>query len=223
LLTYDEICYKILLNNFHSTPLPLGVEKLPNILSTVRLILAPVFFFLFLQDDLILRGISLVVYTVAALTDYFDGYIARRYEVESDFGVFLDPLADKFLTFAAFICLPFLDPSQFPWWAIGLIVFRDISITLLRIYSDRKGIMMETRKTAKAKTAIQMGFLYIALLLGFLMLIPGAPANFVQTIFETNILYWGMMAVVAITVYSGIEYLYVNRNLFKTADESARK
>lgn len=214
LSTYDEICCEILLHNFHSTPLPLGVEKLPNILSSTRLIMAPIFFFLFIQDDLIWRGLSLLVYTVAALTDYFDGYVARRYEVESDFGVFLDPLADKFLTFAAFICLPFLDPSQFPWWAIGLIVIRDITITLLRIYSDRKGIMMETRNTAKAKTAIQMGYLYIALLLGFLMLIPGATASFVHTVFETNILYWGMMGVVAITVYSGIEYLYVNRTLF---------
>ncbi|CAN5488195.1 hypothetical protein BH23BAC3_BH23BAC3_28150 [soil metagenome] len=212
--TYDEICCEILLNNFPSTLLPLGVEKLPNILSTTRLIMAPIFFFLFIQDDLIWRGLSLIVYTVAALTDYFDGYFARRYEVESDFGVFLDPLADKFLTFAAFICLPFLDPSQFPWWAIGLIVIRDITITLLRIYSDRKGIVMETRKTAKAKTAIQMGYLYIALLLGFLMLIPGATANFVYSVFKTDILYWGMMGVVAITVYSGIEYLYVNRNLF---------
>jgi len=192
----------------------MSVEKLPNILSTVRLIMAPIFFFLFIQDDLIWRGLSLIVYTVAALTDFFDGYFARRYKVESEFGIFLDPLADKFLTFAAFICLPFLDPSQFPWWAIGLIVIRDITITLLRIYSDRKGIIMETRKTAKAKTAIQMGYLYIALLLGFLMLIPGATASFVYSVFETDILYWGMMGVVAITVYSGIEYLYVNRNLF---------
>lgn len=197
------------------------MEKLPNILSTARLILAPVFFFLFIQEDLLIRGISLVVYTVAALTDYFDGYYARKYGVESKYGIFLDPLADKFLTFAAFICLPFVDASQFPWWAIGLIVIRDVAITLLRIYSDRKGIILETRNTAKAKTAIQMGFLYIALLLGFLMLIPGAPANFVHSIFETNILYWGMMAVVAVTVYSGIEYLYVNRNLFKIADDAA--
>lgn len=214
LSTYDEICCEIHLNNFHSTLLPLSVEKLPNILSTTRLLLAPIFFFLFIQDDLIWRGLSLIVYTVAALTDYFDGYIARRYEVESDIGVFLDPLADKFLTFAAFICLPFLDSSQFPWWAIGLIVFRDITITLLRIYSDRKGIAMETRKTAKAKTAIQMGYLYIALILGFMLLIPGAISQFVYSVFETDILYWGMMGVVAITVYSGIEYLYVNRNLF---------
>ncbi|REL29226.1 CDP-diacylglycerol--glycerol-3-phosphate 3-phosphatidyltransferase [Rhodohalobacter sp. SW132] len=183
-------------------------------LSSLRLILAPIFLLLFIQDDLWLRGISLVVYTIAALTDYFDGYYARRYEVESDFGVFLDPLADKVLTFAAFVCLPFLDPSQFPWWAIGVIVFRDIAITMLRVYSDRKGIMMETRKTAKAKTAIQMGYLYVALLLGFLLLIPGTTHEIVQTIYGTNIMYWGMMVVVAITVYSGVEYLYVNRKLF---------
>ncbi len=175
--------------------------------------MAPIFLFLFIQDDLLLRGLSLVVFTIAALTDYFDGYYARLYEVESDFGIFLDPLADKFLTFAGFICLPFLDPTQFPWWAIGLIVFRDVIITLLRIYSDRKGITMETRKTAKAKTAIQMIYLYLALLLGFLMLIPGTTSEIVATIFSTDVLYWGMMGVVAITVYSGVEYLYVNRNL----------
>lgn len=214
LSTYDEICSEILLNNFHSTPLPLGVEKLPNILSTARLVMAPVFFILFIQDDLLWRGLSLVVFSLAALTDYLDGYFARLYEVESDLGVFLDPLADKFLTFAGFICLPFLDPSQFPWWAIGLIVFRDISITLLRIYFDRKGIVMVTRNLAKAKTAIQMAYLYVALLLGLLMLIPGTISNIIQTIFAADIFYWGMMVVVAITLYTGIEYLYVNRNHF---------
>jgi len=193
------------------------VEKLPNILSSVRLILAPIFFVLFIQEDLLIRGISLVVYTVAALTDYFDGYYARKYEVESKSGIFLDPLADKFLTFAAFICLPFIDPSQFPWWAIVLIVIRDIAITLLRIYSDTKGIIMETRKTAKAKTALQMGYLYIALLLGFLLLIPGQTEEIMLYILSTNVLFWGMMVVVAVTLYSGIEYLYVNRKLFKNS------
>lgn len=210
----DEICSKILLNNFRYTPLPLSVEKLPNILSSVRLVLAPIFFFLFIQEDLLLRGISLAVFTIAAITDYFDGYYARLYEVESDLGIFLDPLADKFLTFAGFIALPFLDPSQFPWWAIGLIIFRDVAITILRIYSDRKGITMQTRQTAKAKTAIQMVFICLCLLLGFLLLIPGPTADIVQTIFASAILYWGMMIVVAITLYSGIEYLYVNRTLF---------
>lgn len=194
------------------------VKRLPNILSGTRLLMAPIFFFLFIQDDLLLRGISLVVFTVAALTDFFDGYFARKYKVESNFGIFLDPLADKFLTFAGFVCLPFVDASQFVWWAIILIVIRDVTITLLRIYSDRQGIVMETRKTAKIKTATQMGYLYVALLLGFLILIPGATSEVVRTIFSTDILYWGLLAVTAITVYSGIEYLYVNRNLFSSSE-----
>lgn len=190
------------------------MKKLPNILSGARLLLAPVFFLLFIQEDLIWRGISLIIFTIAALTDFFDGYFARKYQVESTFGVFLDPLADKFLTFAGFVCLPYVDPAQFVWWAIILIIIRDVAITLLRIYSDRKGIVMETRKSAKIKTAIQMGYLYVALLMGFLILIPGATSTFVHVIFDTNILYWGLLSVTFITVYSGIEYLFVNRNLF---------
>lgn len=178
--------------------------------------MAPIFLYMFIQDDIVWRGLSLVVFTIAAVSDAVDGYYARKYDVESDFGVFLDPLADKFLTFAGFVCLPFLDPSQFPWWAIVLIVIRDIIITSLRILSSRKGLQLETRKTAKIKTAIQMGFLYVALLFGFLLLFGGQFGNIVNTIFATNIFYWALMVVVAITVYSGIEYLYVNRSLFRS-------
>lgn len=176
--------------------------------------MAPVFLLLFIQDDILLRGLSLVVFTIAAITDYFDGYYARKYQVESEVGVFLDPLSDKFLTFAGFVCLPFVDASQFPWWAIGLIVIRDITITGLRIYAKRRDIVMETRKTAKWKTAIQMGFLYVALLFGFLTLFGGNFGEIIQSVYATNIFFWAMMGVVAITVYSGIEYLVVNRRLF---------
>jgi len=190
------------------------LEKIPNILSAFRLAMAPVFLLMFIQDDIMWRGLSLVVFTIAAVTDAIDGYYARRYDVESDIGVFLDPLADKFLTFAGFVCLPFLDPGQFPWWAIGLIVIRDVIITSLRVISSRKGIVLETRKTAKVKTAIQMGFLYVALLFGFLILFGGQLGDIVNSIFATNIFYWALMAVTAITVYSGIEYLYINRSLF---------
>ena len=176
--------------------------------------MAPIFLILFIQDDILWRGLSLVVFAVAAITDAIDGYYARRYDVESEFGIFLDPLADKFLTFAGFVCLPFLDPHQFPWWAVFLIVIRDVIITVLRIYSTRRGITLQTRVTAKAKTAIQMGFLYITLLFGFFILFEGGFGETIQSIFETNIFFWGMMAVVTITVYSGIEYLVVNRKLF---------
>ncbi len=189
------------------------MEKLPNILSGFRLAMAPVFLVLFIQEDILLRGLSLVVFAVAAITDYFDGYYARRYKVESDFGIFLDPLADKFLTFAGFVCLPFLDPGQFPWWAVVVIVLRDIIITSLRIFTNRRGITLVTRKTAKAKTAIQMGYLYVALLFGFFLLFGGAFGEFVHTIYDLNLFFWGMMLVVAITVYSGVEYFAVNRRI----------
>lgn len=177
--------------------------------------MAPVFLLMFIQDDIWWRGFSLVVFTIAAVTDAVDGYYARRYEVESEFGIFLDPLADKFLTFAGFVCLPFLDPGQFPWWAVILIVIRDVAITSLRVYSSQKGIVLETRKTAKIKTAIQMGFLYVALLFGFLLLFGGKFGEVVHMIFATNIFYWALIVVTIITVYSGIEYFVVNRKLFK--------
>lgn len=191
------------------------MDKIPNILSSLRLLLAPLFLYLFIQEDLWIRGLSLLVFTTAALTDAFDGYLARKYKVESKFGAFLDPLADKFLTFAGFVCLPFLDPVQFPWWAIIVIVLRDVVVTVLRMYATSKDLMMETRSTAKIKTAIQMGYLYVALLFGFLLLFDGGFGNWVRTIFEMDIFYWGMVAVAAITVYSGLEYLVTNRSLFK--------
>ncbi|MEX2435216.1 MAG: CDP-diacylglycerol--glycerol-3-phosphate 3-phosphatidyltransferase [Balneolaceae bacterium] len=195
------------------------MEKLPNILSAFRMLMAPVFLFLFIQDDILLRFISLVVFALAAVTDYLDGYYARIYKVESDFGIFLDPLADKFLTFAGFICLPLLDPTQFPWWAVIVIMIRDISITLFRIFADRRGIVLQTRTMAKVKTAIQMIYLYIALLVGFLILIPGQTSIIAQSIFNADVFFWGMMGVVIITVYSGIEYFYVNSDLLSKKSE----
>lgn len=189
------------------------MDKIPNLLSSFRLLMAPLFLYLFIQEDLLLRGISLVVFAIAAITDAVDGYLARKYDVESEVGIFLDPLADKFLTFAGFVCLPFLDAAQFPWWAVVLIVLRDISITVLRIYTKKKNITLETRSTAKAKTAIQMTFLYVTLLTGFLMLFGGNFGEIINSVFATNIFFWAMMIVTAITVYSGIEYVVVNRKI----------
>ncbi|MEX2601951.1 MAG: CDP-diacylglycerol--glycerol-3-phosphate 3-phosphatidyltransferase [Balneolaceae bacterium] len=190
------------------------MQNLPNILSALRIVLAPIFLVMYLQDELVWRSLSIAIFAIAAVTDYFDGYIARTYNVESDSGIFLDPLADKILTFAGFICLPFLDPGQFPWWAVIVIMVRDIGITVLRVYSDRKGIVMETRYTAKLKTLIQMIFLYISLLIGVFLQSDILFSAHVQAFMETNIMFWLMTFVAAITVWSAIEYLYVNRKLF---------
>ncbi|MFN1835988.1 CDP-alcohol phosphatidyltransferase family protein [Balneola sp. MJW-20] len=196
------------------------MQNIPNILSTTRLLLAPVFLFMYIQDALVWRSLSVAVFAVAAVTDYFDGKIARYYQVESDYGVFVDPLADKFLTFAGFLCLPFLDSSQFPWWAVGVILFRDIVITVLRLYAGRKNLEMKTRITAKIKTMVQMIFLYTVLLLGVFKESDIDFADQAEIFFNTGVLFYGMIIVTVITIYSGIEYLIMNPHLFRQEKRS---
>ncbi len=164
------------------------------------------------------RALSIAVFAIAALTDFFDGYLARQYGVESKIGVFLDPLADKFLTFAGFLCLPFTDPELFPWWAIAVIVVRDIIITVLRLVADRKNFTMKTRFMAKLKTTIQMIFLYVFLLLGVFLNADVMVSGWISDFYDTTIPYYLMMLVVVITVYSGIEYLLTNPLLFSKAE-----
>lgn len=192
------------------------MHRIPNILSSIRILLSPVFLVLFFQDEFLLKAIGLAVYIIAAITDYFDGYYARKYKTESDFGVFLDPLADKFLTFSGFFVLPFIDPVQFPWWAIILIIIRDVIITLLRVYTKRKKKLMVTRTIAKIKTTVQMVFLYIGLAVGLFQNVDFFAGDWVRYILSTNILLYLMLFVTFVTVYSGIEYIYVNRSIFKS-------
>ncbi len=194
------------------------MHRLPNILSSVRIILSPIFLLLWFQDDFLLKALGLAVYIIAAVTDYFDGYYARKFAVESKLGIFLDPLADKFLTFSGFIVLPFIDAEQFPWWAIGIIIFRDIVITVFRIYTNRKEQPMVTRFTAKAKTTIQMIFLYIGLVVGLFQDVSFFAGDWVQIILQTDILLYLMIFVASVTLYSGVEYIVVNRMVFKSEE-----
>lgn len=190
------------------------VHRLPNILSTIRIILAPIFLILYVQDEVVWRALSIAIFAVAVVTDFFDGYLARLYQAQTNYGVFLDPLADKFLTFAGFICLPFIDATQFPWWAIGVIVLRDLVVTTMRIVAERRNIPMETRLTAKVKTLSQMVFLYLTLLVGVFVTTDVWLSIYCIQLLQSGVLGWVMMVIVALTLYSGIEYIYVNKNIF---------
>ena len=191
-----------------------AVRQIPNILSTIRIILAPIFLILYVQDEVVWRALSVGIFAVAVVTDFFDGYIARMYSAETEYGVFLDPLADKFLTFAGFICLPFIDATQFPWWAISVIVFSDIFVTGMRMLADYRNITMDTRLTAKAKTLSQMFFLYLALMVGVFIETDVWLSSYCVELLQSGILGWLMMIIVAITIYSGIEYVFINRKIF---------
>lgn len=193
------------------------MKRVPNILSASRIVLAPVFVFLYLQDSFLWAVVAMVIFIAAAITDYLDGYYARRYNVTSSLGTFLDPLADKILTFAGFICIPFIDAAQFPWWMIGIIIFRDIFVTMLRIWSEQMGQTMQTRDSAKFKTLIQMVFLYAVLLTGVFVKSGGWIGEIGAAILGSGIPGWIFLIVVLITVYTGLEYIYINRRLFKSA------
>ncbi|MDZ7694480.1 MAG: CDP-alcohol phosphatidyltransferase family protein [Balneolaceae bacterium] len=189
-------------------------------MSTLRIILTPIFLIMYIQDAVVWRSLSIAVFSVAVVTDFFDGYIARMYGAQTSYGVFLDPLADKILTFAGFICLPFIDATQFPWWAVAVIVFRDIFVTGMRMVADYRNHPMKTRLTAKAKTMSQMLFLYVSLIVGVFIKTDVWLSALCTELLESGFLGWCMIAIVVLTVYSGLEYVYVNRDIF-TLDNNA--
>lgn len=203
-------------SNFNTTDYP-ALKRIPNLLTLIRIMLAPVFLILFLQEDWIMRLAAVVVFTVAAITDYLDGYLARLLQAHSAFGNFMDPLADKVLTFLGFASLSILNAELFPWWAFTLIVGRDVFVTWMRTLANKRGKAMQTSYTAKLKTAIQLIFLYIALLGFTLLMIPLTKDFMALWLFESGLLTWLYLGVMAFTVYTGLQYIYNNRAIFKPA------
>ena len=138
--------------------------------------------------------ISLAVFVVASLTDYIDGYIARHYNQTTDFGKFLDPLADKLLTIAAMTM--FCEWGVFPAWALMIVLTREFAVTGLRLVAVQKGNVIAAGWSGKVKTASTMVGLCA------MMALPGH-----------SWLNWAVIALIVVTtVYSGVEYFIQNWN-----------
>ncbi|PID59704.1 MAG: CDP-diacylglycerol--glycerol-3-phosphate 3-phosphatidyltransferase [Ignavibacteriae bacterium] len=187
---------------------------LPNQLTTLRIILTPVFLYLFLSDEPLLMQISLVVYIIAAITDWYDGWLARKFNYITTWGKFMDPLADKILTSAAFfgfVCIDVL-----PLWMVIIVVARDVVITGLRLFAEWKKKSFTTSNIAKIKTFIQMVFIFY-LLFVFTLKENEYLANQFPDVFNvlTNIemIYYIMFVITLFTFITGIIYLYQNRIL----------
>lgn len=189
---------------------------LPNQLTILRIILTPVFLYLFLSKDPLLIQISLGVFFIAALTDWYDGWLARKFNYITDWGKFWDPLADKILTSAAFLGFVFVGLLEL--WMVILIIFRDLIITLLRIYAEGRGYNFVTSYYAKWKTVFQMVFLYYLLLLyGGLNTIEVYSGNelLFKQLSNKYLIYVIMLAITVTTVHSGVTYLLKNKHLIK--------
>ena len=185
--------------------------NLPNKLTILRVILVPVFmaFMLAIPQSpapYIYVTVSLLLFVIASLTDTFDGYIARKHNLITNFGKFMDPLADKMLTTAAYLGL--LSMGRASCWAIMLILTREFIVSGIRLVAAGNGMVIAASVWGKAKTIFQM----VSITAAFLLMYPFCPQN--TGILITNILVW-ISAV--ITVISGADYVIKNLEVFKEA------
>lgn len=163
--------------------------SLPNSISVARIGLVPAFVFLGYGDSDASRIGAFVVFFVASVSDYVDGYLARRWNHDSGVGQWLDPLADKLLIGAALVLL--VDELSFPAWAAAIIAAREVSIQILRIRVVRGGGRLPASPGAKIKTVVQLGMVSWWVL-------PWESIGFVHWL-------W-VAAALAATVWTGVEY-----------------
>lgn len=199
--------------------------NLPNTLSILRVILTPLFMVAaILTRDLhvLTRAIPAFLFGMAALTDFLDGKIARSQNIVTDFGKFIDPLADKFMIFGACITFLVIDPHTAPifLWISALVMLRELAVTSMRlVVAGTSGIVIAASFFGKCKTVVQV----IAVLIMFLepalaWLSAYAGIDGLAWVFSHAIVSYVAMSLMGIvTVASGIDYLrayfpYINTN-----------
>ena len=184
--------------------------NVPNILSIARIILTPLFIILLFADFKMAKVFALLVFAIAAITDAYDGYLARKYNQITPEGKFLDPLADKILVLSAFISFAFINIIDF--WMVGIIIFRDLFVTGLRFIMSSRGFEFVTSKLSKYKTAFQLTIIILTLIF---ISIEGLDINiFIPTIViikEYKIIYMLTAFTAIFSAYTGILYVFANR------------
>lgn len=173
--------------------------NLPNKLTTLRVIMIPFFvFFLLWQngENRTFRMIALVLFIIASLTDLLDGKIARKYNLVTNFGKFMDPLADKLLVCSALICL--IELNALPAWMVIIIISREFIISGFRLIASDNGVVIAASYWGKFKTTFQM--------VSVVLLILDIPA----LAFVTTICVW---IALVLTIVSLVDYIYKNHKI----------
>ena len=183
---------------------------IPNFLSVLRLPLAILSCYFAYKFDTISLSISLGLFIVASATDYFDGYLARRWKFVSTFGKFVDPLADKVLILG--ILIMFTLKGVVPAILTIIIAFREVLLTLIRLLLLSKKIVLVSRYSGKIKTFSQV----VTLVMVYLILILMTPLQTVVSKASINfIILLLVIWITSITVYSGIEFIIANKKAIK--------
>ena len=188
--------------------------NLPNKLTVLRIILAPLFLVLALWEFPFHYAAALIVFIAAALTDMFDGKIARARGLITNFGKFLDPLADKMLTTAAFLL--FMVKGQMNVWALFLVLTREFMVTSVRLIAAKDGKVIAASYWGKLKTVAQfIAIIYTLTAMEFatwqgLFSLPAAV--FAVPLVVGQVFIW---VSVVLTLIAGVEYVWQNREYFK--------
>ncbi|MEQ2456204.1 CDP-diacylglycerol--glycerol-3-phosphate 3-phosphatidyltransferase [Flavonifractor hominis] len=170
-----------------------------NKLTMLRVILIPVFLLvLYLQFPFHML-FALAIFILASVTDFIDGYVARHYNQVTDFGKFMDPLADKVLVMAALLWL--VEVGRIPAWALLIVIVREFAVTALRLIAVERGRVIAAAWSGKVKTASTM----VCICLMLLFTNPGLDLVCVLLILIT-------------TVYSGVEYFIKNKDVIDWAN-----
>lgn len=140
--------------------------NIPNILTLLRIIMIPIFYVVFFSDITNSSLFAALIFIVASLTDWFDGFLARKWSLVTNFGKIMDPLADKLLVMTALICL--LTSFRIPAWAVIVILAREMAITGLRIIAASEGVVVAADMLGKFKTVFQMVAIILLLLNNFI-------------------------------------------------------
>lgn len=167
--------------------------NLPNKLTVLRIVLVPLFMALYLYGNMTAAA---VIFVIASATDWLDGYIARKRDLVTNFGKFMDPLADKLLVTGAFLCL--MEGGTVSVWILMIVLTREFLVTGLRLVAVSCGTVISAGSLGKLKTALQMIAVTVALVSG---------DNIV-----TDVLIYGSTLLTAV---SGIDYIIQNRAVFK--------
>ncbi|MFQ6606498.1 MAG: CDP-diacylglycerol--glycerol-3-phosphate 3-phosphatidyltransferase [Fidelibacterota bacterium] len=184
--------------------------NIPNLLTILRILLTPVFIIFLFYEHPYAQLWALLVFVIASVTDAFDGYYARKHDLVTESGRFLDPLADKILVTSAFISFAYMGIIEY--WMVVLIIFRDLFVTGLRMAMSHKGFSLLTSKIAKAKTGTQIGIIiFILLFLGIRNINLDMVKTVIHFLRQYQFVYYLSLFVTLFTVYTGITYIYDNR------------
>ena len=188
--------------------------NIANRLTIARIVMIPVFLLMMcfpkdalgtvnvFQSNLSVSWIlAMIIFTIASITDFLDGYLARKYHLITNFGKFADPLADKLLVMTAFITL--VGAGVIPMWIVAMIVCRELAVTGLRLLLVNDGEVLAAAWPGKVKTATQM----LAIIF---LLIDDFPVKGLPFSIGTILLYVCLVA----TVYSGVDYFIKNKHVF---------